>query len=361
MVPIQKPYVIKRGNSWYYRITVGKTTEGKRKTKSKGGFRTKREAVNAATELLILIKNGHYNEYSQMPFGEFMEQFLTDKKLRIRPSTLEQYTWAVRKQIIPAIGDVPLGKLKPFTLQEFYNNLAREGKVSSMNLRKIHTLIKAALKKAVRWELIDRNVAELLDAPREEKSEIVVWDLDQAKKFISFAESYPYYLAFLLAITTGARQGEILGLRWKDVDLERGIISIVQTLSHDGKRMNPAPKTKAGRRTLSLPTEVTQELKRWKGLPDHLVVQSKADTPINPRNLNRQFKNIIEKAELPNIRFHDLRHTHATLLLLQGVHPKIVAERLGHANTRMTLDTYSHLLPNMQQEAAEKFGQIFFT
>ncbi|KQL43897.1 hypothetical protein AN963_20770 [Brevibacillus choshinensis] len=357
---MQKPYVIKRGNTWYYRITIGKTPEGKRITKSKGGFRTKREALQAGNELLVLVKNGYYNEYSQMPFGEFMEQFLIDKKLRVRPSTLSYYTWAIQKHIIPALGHIPLGKLKPFSLQNFYNKLAAEDKMSSINRRKIHTLIKAALNKAVRWELLDRNVANMLDAPREEKNEIKVWDTQQARRFLSAAVGYSYYLAFLLALTCGARQGEILGLRWKDVDFNNRNISIVQTLSHDGKQFNSAPKTKTGRRTISLPTKVMEELNLWKDAPDCLVVQSKERTPINPRNLNRQFKIIIEKANLPDIRFHDLRHTHATLLLLQGVHPKIVAERLGHANTRMTLDTYSHLFPNMQRDAADAFGKAFF-
>ncbi|EMI09196.1 integrase family protein [Anoxybacillus gonensis] len=170
------------------------------------------------------------------------------------------------------------------------------------------------------------------------------------------------------------RQGEILGLRWKDVDFENGCVRITQTLSSDGKEILPYTKTKSGARTIDLPEETIVQLKKHKKLIQQeklklgpqiykdldLVVCTELGTPTNKSNIRRIFNAIIKKAKVPKIRFHDMRHTHATLLLLQGVNPKIVSERLGHADVRITLDTYSHLLPSMQKDTAIKFGKMLF-
>ncbi|PGW18767.1 integrase [Bacillus cereus] len=170
------------------------------------------------------------------------------------------------------------------------------------------------------------------------------------------------------------RQGEILGLRWRDVDFETGCIRITQTLSSDGKEILPYTKTKSGSRKVDLPEETIIQLKKQRKLIEaeklevgsevynnlDLVVCTELGTPTNKINIRRSFNSIIKKAEIPKIRFHDMHHTHATLLLLQGVNPKIVSERLGYADVRITLDTYSHLLPSMQKDTAIKFGKMLF-
>lgn len=169
------------------------------------------------------------------------------------------------------------------------------------------------------------------------------------------------------------RQGEILGLRWKDIDEENRTISIVQTLSHDGKEFNVGAKTDSGNRVIAIDEQTLNQVIKLKHrykvemiasrplYKDYdLVICTSVDTPLSPRNLNRSFDSIIKKAHVKKIRFHDMRHTHASLLLKQGVNPKIVSERLGHANVRITLDTYSHLLPNLQKETAEEFGKMFY-
>jgi integrase len=180
-----------------------------------------------------------------------------------------------------------------------------------------------------------------------------------------------YSIVFLLAIYTGMRQGELLGLRWSDIDFEKRTIHIQQTLSHDGKELRPHAKTKSSIRSVAISQETISALKKHRNLikqekmflgseyRDHdLVICTSLGTPVNPRHINKVWDHFLKKIDVPKITFHDLRHTHASLLLKQGTHPKIVSERLGHSSIQMTLDTYSHLLPNMQETAAQGLDQM---
>lgn len=268
---------------------------------------------------------------------------------------------------------IHINKSNPMIIQGLYNKLTKRKALSDENIQIVHTLINDSLKKAERLGLIARNPAALVDRPKAVKKEITLWDVAEVRQFLKCAKkSGRYYIAFLLALTTGMRQGEILVLRWKDVDFENGCVRITQTLSSDGKELLPYTKTKSGSRTIDLPEKAVTALKRhwlfirgereeaksYKNLD--LVVCTGLGTPTHKSNIRRVFKSIIKKAEVPKIRFHDMRHTYATLLLLQGVNPKIVSERLGHADVRITLDTYNHLLPSMQKETALQFGKMLF-
>ncbi|HFR4142331.1 TPA: tyrosine-type recombinase/integrase [Bacillus cereus] len=359
---------------WYFILTHGKKEDGKPRQFKKRGFKTKQEAHKAMLELEQSITLGTYIQPNKILYKEYLlERFLEDKMTKVKKQTLNTYRWIVEKHIIPAIGDVELTKLNPIIIQGLYNKLTKEKVLSDENIQKVHTLINDSLKKAERWGLIARNPAALVDRPKAVKKEITVWNVEEVRKFLKYAKkSGRYYIAFLLALTTGMRQGEILGLRWKDVDFENGCVRITQTLSSDGKDLLPYTKTKSGSRTIDLPEETVTALKKhwlfirrererncsYKNLD--LVVCTEFGTPTHKSNIRRVFKSIIKKADIPKIRFHDMRHTHATLLLLQGVNPKIVSERLGHADVRITLDTYSHLLPSMQRDTAIKFGKMLF-
>ncbi|HDR8505479.1 TPA: site-specific integrase [Bacillus cereus] len=359
---------------WYFTLTHGKKEDGKPKQFKKRGFKTKQEAHKAMLELEQSLTLGTYIQPNKILYKEYLlERFLEDKMTKVKKQTLNTYRWIVEKHIIPAIGDVELTKLDPMIIQGLYNKLTKEQALSDENIQKVHTLINDSLKKAERWGLIARNPAALVDRPKAEKKEITVWDVEEVRQFLKYAKkSGRYYIAFLLALTTGMRQGEILGLRWKDVDFESGCVRITQTLSSDGKDLLPYTKTKSGSRTIDLPEATVTALKThwlfirgerekkcsYKNLD--LVVCTEFGTPTHKSNIRRVFKSIIKKADIPKIRFHDMRHTHATLLLLQGVNPKIVSERLGHADVRITLDTYSHLLPSMQKDTAIKFGEMLF-
>ncbi|MBK5347000.1 MULTISPECIES: site-specific integrase [Bacillus] len=359
---------------WYFILTHGKKEDGKPRQFKKRGFKTKQEAQKAMLELEQSLTLGTYIQPNKILYKEYLsERFLEDKMTKVKKQTLNTYRWVVEKHIIPAIGDVELTKLNPIIIQGLYNKLTKEKVLSDENIQKVHTLINDSLKKAERWGLIARNPAALVDRPKAVKKEITVWNVEEVRQFLKYAKkSGRYYIAFLLALTTGMRQGEILGLRWKDVDFENGCVRITQTLSSDGKDLLPYTKTKSGSRTIDLPEETVTALKKhwllirgereknrsYKNLD--LVVCTEFGTPTHKSNIRRVFKSIIKKADIPKIRFHDMRHTHATLLLLQGVNPKIVSERLGHADVRITLDTYSHLLPSMQKDTAIQFGKMLF-
>ncbi|OFD82700.1 tyrosine-type recombinase/integrase [Bacillus mycoides] len=360
--------------TWYFILTHGKKDDGKPRQFKKRGFKTKQDAQKAMLDLEQSLTLGTYIQPNKILYKEYLlERFLEDKMTKVKKQTLNTYRWVVEKHIIPAIGDVELTKLDPMIIQGLYNKLTKEKALSDENIQKVHTLINDSLKKAERWGLIARNPAALVDRPKAVKKELTVWNVEEVRQFLKYAKkSGRYYIAFLLALTTGMRQGEILGLRWKDVDFENGCVRITQTLSSDGKDLLPYTKTKSGSRTIDLPEETVTALKKhwlfirgerekncsYKNLD--LVVCTEFGTPTHKSNIRRVFKSIIKKAVIPKIRFHDMRHTHATLLLLQGVNPKIVSERLGHADVRITLDTYSHLLPSMQKDTALKFGEMLF-
>ncbi|MDO6629183.1 tyrosine-type recombinase/integrase [Bacillus thuringiensis] len=365
--------VKKDGNTWYYILELGKIN-GKRKQKKKRGFKTKREAQQALVEAEhSLLKHGTYNEPSKVLYKDYLHDWLEDKKITIKDSTFKTYSWLVEKYIIPYLGEYQISQLGPNDIQKFYSLLIGKNELSRENIQKIHSLINNSLSKAERWGMIKRNVASLVDRPKATKTEFKVWDVEEVKRFLKVAIESRYYVAFLLALTTGMRQGEILGVRWKDIDFNNDSLSVRQTLSHDGKTIVSGAKTKSSIRTIMLPKETINVLKEHKKIimnekklgdilynNNDLVVCTNIGTPCSPRNLLRVFYNLITKAEIQRIRFHDLRHTHATLLLKQGVNPKIVAEILGHSNIRITLDTYSHVLPSMQIESADKINKLFF-
>lgn len=365
--------VKKDGQTWYYVLELGKDSNGKRKQKKKRGFKTKKEAQNALTEAEHSLMTGTYIEPSKMLFKDYLNQWLEDKQTYVKESTLKNYRRLVKNHILPSLGHIEMCKLSPIVIQQLYNKLKSGGYMSDENIRKVHTIIKDSLNKAVKWDLINKNPASLVDSPKVAKSEINVWDTDEVKRLLDTTKSSRYYIAFLLAVTTGMRRGEILGLRWKDINFKDETLHVTQILSVDGKRFESGAKTRAGVRSISLPDETISELKKHKAMINQerllardiynnhdLVVCTEIGTPCNPRNLLRTFNNAIEKASLTKLRFHDLRHTHATLLLKQGVNPKIVAERLGHSDVRMTLDTYSHLMPSMQKDTAKAFGKMLF-
>ncbi|UOQ43777.1 tyrosine-type recombinase/integrase [Halobacillus salinarum] len=368
-----KGSVKKDGSTWYYVVSLGKKPNGRLNQKKKRGFKTKREATQALNEVIAQYNKGLYIEPSKMLYKEFLTLWLDDKKMNVQTSTFESYRLLVDVHISPFLGHIGLSKLNPMMINNFYSFLSNEKGLSGTTIQRIHTLVKDSLKKTVEWELLIKNPTENIKRPKASKNEVTVWTIDQVHKFLNVAESDPLFMAFHLAIATGMRQGEILGVRWTDLDWDKKLIMIRQTLSHDGKELKSGAKSKSGKRTITLPDETIHLLKKHKGKMDNsrsliediyndhnLIVCTELGSPINPSNLTRTFKRLTDKANLNKIRFHDLRHTHATILLLQNVNPKVVSERLGHSDVRLTLDTYSHLLPNMQREAADKIHEALF-
>ncbi|OMD43028.1 site-specific integrase [Paenibacillus odorifer] len=361
-------------NKWFYVADVGKKPNGKRNQKKKRGFKTKREAEKALNELLNQVHLGTYVEPSKLLYKDYLKQWLEDKQTKVRASTLQTYSWLVENHIIPSLGQVELAKLTPMLIQQTYTTMMKESKLGSENVQKIHTLVNDSLKRAERWGLIAKNPAALVERPRAEKKEIRIWDMKELNVFLWSARESRYYIAFFLAAWTGMRQGEILGLRWKDIDFDNNTLRVVQTLRHNSTELVSTTKTKASNRNIALSNQTIEALQKHRRrlvkerlhagevYNNHdLVVCTAVGTPLNSRNLNRTFYDLIKKAKIRRISFHSLRHTHASLMLASGEHVKIVSERLGHANIRITLDTYSHLLPNMQRDAAQNFDKLMLS
>jgi integrase len=219
-----------------------------------------------------------------------------------------------------------------------------------------------ALDQALKWGLVVRNVSDLVESPKPKRKQFKTWTADEVKRFLSAVKGHTYYPIYVLAAYTGLRQGEVLAIHAEDVDLDAGVIHVRHQLTYirgEGIKITE-PKTESSRRPVTLPDSALQVLQEHLKACESkgLIFTTRSGRPISARNVVRHFKSVIEREGLPEIRFHDLRHTHATLLLAAGVHPKVVQERLGHSSIALTLDTYSHVIPSLQTEAADQFEEL---
>ena len=303
---------------------------------------------------------------------QFLEQFLIRIKPTLHPNTLKDYSQVIQDHINPFIGSIKLKDLNPDHIQEFYSIKLDNG-TTPTRVRYIHAVLHRALNLAVRWEYIDRNPAKFVNKPKQHRKEMNTLSAEQVNIFLIKSRGSRYEPLFYLAVTTGLRMGEILGLRWSDIDWKSRSLRIQRQLQrvHGEGLVFSKPKSRSGRRLIMLGSKTAQKLrdhkrhqhkqiqdagKDWDALD--LVFPESNGSPSKPRKVTRHFKTILHEADLPNIRFHDLRHTSATLMLHCGVHPKIVQERLGHSSIAITLDIYSHVLPVMQSKAAEKIDGL---
>lgn len=303
-------------------------------------------------------------------YRDYLADWLKVKRYSYSPHTTLSFESIIRSQIIPQLGDFTIGELSPMVLQTFVNKLIESG-LANRSVRQIFTVVSSSLTTAEKMELIPKSHARAVTLPKQRTRELKVWDIEQVRGFLRLAENEPYtYIAFHLAILTGMRQGEILGLRWADVNLSDQLLFVRQTLTQDGKQFLPYTKTSQGTRSIAIDRRTVAVLdehlqraeadeKRWTvGYQDSgLVVRMKMGMKMHSGHLRYVWFKLLHESGLPHIRFHDLRHTHASLLLKNNIHPKIVSERLGHASVKTTLDTYSHLLPNLQGDAARRLGE----
>jgi integrase len=339
------------------RYTVQTATGTKRKTL----YGKNREVV--AEKLVDALSNrnqGLVFDAGSQTVGEYMEQWLqTSARESVRESTYESYRNQVRRYVVPAIGRVKLKRLSAMQIQGMYRAMLDRG-LSPRTVQYTHAVLHRALRQAVRWGLVPRNVSEDVDRPRLRREEIRPLNRHQARHLLNTTgESGDRFEAlYVLALHTGMRPGELLGLKWEDVNFDEGGLQLNRALA--GKNLT-APKTKRSRRRIDLSTASIAALKAHRkrqleermqkaGLwRDHgLVFPSTVGTPLFHRNVVRAFKDLLKRAGLPqSTRLYDLRHTCATLLLGSNVHPKYVQELLGHASIALTLDTYSHVLKGM--------------
>ncbi|MFZ5597848.1 MAG: tyrosine-type recombinase/integrase [Bacillota bacterium] len=352
---------------------------GKRRQKKVSGFLTKKEAEMELAKAISRLADGEYIEPTNQTVAEYLTHWLeTYGKHNLAESTYVSYRNIIVNHLIPHLGNIPLQKLLPAHLQNYYYSTLKEGRVDSKKiLGKAlspttvlyhHRVIREALHHAFQLGIINRNVADMVKPPRKEKKEIQVLLEEDIPKLLGVVKGTYLYMPVYLALMTGMRMGEILALEWQDIDLNNGVITISKSL-RPCKGAEPKfqqPKTPGSRRTVEITPSVIKTLKEHKitqakkklatgksSFRYNLVCCRKDGAPIRPNTLPSQFRYWANKVGI-KIRFHDLRHTHATLLLKEGVSPKVVAERLGHSTTRLTLDTYSHVVPGMQRDAALK-------
>jgi integrase len=313
-----------------------------------------------------------------------LSQFLAEtwmplKRRTVRATTAYRYAWFIDRYINPAIGHVPLRRLRTDHLDDLYERLATTGGrggtgLASKTVHEVHMVLRSALDLAVRRELLDRNVADATHSRRRRPAHrrARAWTAQELADFLEASRSQRLYPALHLAAFTGMRRGEVVGLHWSDLDAERKRISVSRTLQNvAGRPVEFDVKTRTSRRSIDLDDATVATLTRWRrklsrdGLPhgaDDWMFLNTRGRFLNPESVTQVFDRVVARTPgLPRVRFHDLRHTHASILVMAGVPIKVVSERLGHANPAFTMHTYQHLLPGMSAAAADQFAHLIAT
>jgi len=299
--------------------------------------------------------------------GQALAQWLEQvAKPRVRPSTFERYRGLVEQHLIPTIGSVPLEKLTPRHVQTMLNAKAAGG-MKPRGVHHLRAVLRTALNQAVRWGDVPRNVAALTDPPRVEEKPVAVLDAQEAGKLLRAAAGDRLEALYAVALAHGLRQGEALGLRWQDVDLEARQLHVRNGLQRvDGKLQLIPPKTARSRRTVTMPAALVATLRehRVRQLKEQLridggfVFAHPDGSPLDGTVVTHQFQRLLKRAGLPRLRFHDLRHSCASLLLAQGISARVVMETLGHSTITTTMNIYGHVMPSLRQEAADAMDRV---
>jgi len=354
---------------------------GKRRQKSQTVKGTKRDAQRRLREVLLSIEQSSYVKPNKITLSEWLSQWLRDYvSMNTTDRTQESYSYIVEGHLIPSLGKVVLADLQPQDIQRYYAEKLNKGRtdgkggLSGRSVVYHHRILSKALDYAVKMGVVVRNVANLVEPPRVKKVTMNTLSTEEVTRFLEAAKETDYYVFFATLLYTGLRRGELLALRWRNLDLTKGNLTVVETAYKlcNGDYIIKEPKTAHSRRSVTLSTSLIELFRAYRIdqelLRIQLGVSLNADdfvfirpdgSPLNPSAVSLAFRRIIHKAGLKDIRIHDLRHTHATLMLQAGVNPKVVSERLGHASISITLDIYSHVLPGMQEAAVEKFDKLF--
>jgi integrase len=338
---------------------------------------TKKQAEARLTELLHQVDQGGYIKPVNLTVGAFLGQWLRDYVVtNVRARTEEGYRDIIIGHLIPGMGNIPLAQLNGAHLQEYYARALSngrkdgEGGLSPRSVLHHHRVLREALSHAVKWQLVSRNVADAVDPPRPEKVEMTALDNSGLLRLLDAARATMYFPLLHLVAYTGLRRSEALALRWQDIDLDLATLAVVRSVHRvRGKGMVfTPPKTARSRRQVALSPSAALALRAHRdqqqalwadiGTPAGDMVFCRIDgSPLRPDTVTHAFADLVKKAGIPHVRLHDLRHTHATLMMEQGVNPKVVSERLGHSSVGITLDLYSHVSPTLQADAALRFDR----
>ena len=365
--------ITKRKDGRYHGRAYVLTPDGTRKRVSVYG-RTWEETDAKLAELIRNTRRGVPTPTGSLRFGDYLDYWLEHVvKGQLRPSTYASYEPCVRLHIKPALGSKRLSQLTPAEVRTFLQAKVKEvdehgrRRLSARTVQYLHAILRAALQHAVREELVARNVARLVQPPRVPHEEVRPLDDDEIRAFLAAGRTDRLYAAYLLMIGLGLRRGEVLGLRWTDVDLDARVVRVRRTLQRvNGEILFSEPKTPRSRRTVPLPRTCVAAL-RWHRLrqqaecasagrswdPGGLVFATRAGRPVEPRNFNRSVYAVCDRAGIRRIRVHDLRHTCASLLLARGVDARTIMDTLGHSAISLTLNIYAHVMPAAHRAAAE--------
>lgn len=318
------------------------------------------------------------NDLKELPdargltLGDFLDQWLEEvAKPSVRPWTFEGYEVHVRRHVKPLLGHIPLDKVEPLHIQTLMNRKLREG-LSPKSIRYLRGTLRTALNQAQRWGLVARNSAALVDGPRVERYEIRPFTPEDARTFLMNVKGHRLEALYSVALTLGLRQGEALGLRWQDVDLQLGYLRVEKQLQRIERKFQLVePKTAKSRRTIVMPPSITAALRTHRELqaaelrrqggernPLDLIFTREDGGPLDGTVVSHQFHRLLDQAHLEQRRFHDLRHSCATLLLAQGVPARVVMEILGHSQIALTMNTYAHVIPELRRNAAERMEAL---
>ena len=365
----------KRGErSWELKFDLPRSRHNdKRRTAYHSFHGTKRQAQDELARLISEAKEGRRLEPSKLTLAEYLDQWLDAMKPSVTPQTHEWAEYMVRSHIAKRLGGIPLQELQPLDIQQFIAELLESGRcdgrggLSMRTVRHIVSTLSQAMRQAVDWGMIAQNPVSRVKTPKPERRDIQVLDTAGIVSLLDAANSTRLYVPILLAVCTGMRRGELLALRWKDIDLDGGVLSVNRSLEYArGELRFKAPKTKTSQRRVTLPNLAIEALRRHRvnQLKERMALGLGRDEcalafttvtghPYRPKNFSKAFATIVKRAGL-RCTLHALRHTHASQLLRDGVPVQTVSARLGHANPSITLGVYAHLLPGMEQEAAAR-------
>ncbi len=335
--------------------------------------KTRKEAADKLKQAMRDLDDGVDFDAGRLTLGQYLDKWLSaSAKPSVKVRTYEGYESIVRVRVVPHIGRKQLARLTPLDLQALYSQLAESG-LTNRSVHHTHRVLHCAFEQAVRWNMIPRNPCDGATPPRPEQTEMSVLTQEQANAFLAATADHPAHALYVLAITTGMRAGELLGLKWGDIDLDAGRLTVKRALQQQNEAglVFVTPKSARSRRTIVLSQRAVEALRlhrdrqaflrrqvedAWQD--QDLVFAGATGGPLDPSWQRQVFYAALDAAGLPRVRFHDLRHTAATLLLLRGVNVKLVSEMLGHASISLTLQTYSHLLPVMHGDAAAAMDAI---
>lgn len=366
-------YIRKRGkDSYSIAVSLGRDpATGRYKYVWEGVKGTRREAEKRLSELLHRLDTGAFVSPSKITVADYLGRWLQEYvRPNLSPRGFERYESIARVHLIPDLGAIALAQLRPEHLQRHYASKLNKG-LSARSVRYQHVVLHKALETAMKWGLVVRNAADGVDVPRSRPKDMQTWSEFEVRHFLEVAKDSPYYALFHTALYTGMRRGELLALRWRDVGVQEIHVNRSLHQLRDGSYVFTQPKSAKSRRTIDLsPSSIltlAEHRERQEGVrivmgipqkQDDFVFSTLEGKPLRPNTVSRAWTVLAARAGLRAIRLHDARHTHASLMLKQGVHPKIVQERLGHGSIQVTLDTYSHVAPGLQRAAAESFDKL---